>query len=114
VKVSTDPSVVPNIAPNSVNKGAVKPDVSGLQIKAYPNPFQEKVNFRISSATSGKAVLEIYNILGQRMAIIYEGKVDAGVPLDVNYILPSSRNAMLIYKLTMGGKTTTGKIQATK
>jgi len=114
VKVSTDPSVQPNIAPNSVNKNTVKPDISGLQIKAYPNPFQGKVNFRISSATSGKAVLEIYNILGQRLAIIYEGKVDAGVPMDVNYVLPSSRDAMLIYKLTMGGKTTTGKIQSTK
>jgi hypothetical protein len=114
VKETTQPSAQNPVTPNKVNKTTLPPEVSGLQIKAFPNPFQGKVNFRIVSATSGKAVLEIYNVLGQRLAIIYEGKIDAGVPMDVNYILPSSRDAMLIYKLTMGGKTTTGKIQSTK
>jgi hypothetical protein len=101
-----------NNTPNNANKNNLNPDVSSLQIKAFPNPFQGKVNFRIVSATSGKAVLEIYNILGQRLGIIYEGQMNAGVPMDVNYLLPSSRDAMLIYKLTMGGKTITGKIQS--
>ncbi|MDH7460323.1 T9SS type A sorting domain-containing protein [Chitinophagaceae bacterium 26-R-25] len=113
VKETTQPSTQ-NSTPNQVNKNNLNTDVSGLQIKAYPNPFQGKVNFRIVSATSGKAVLEVYNILGQRLAIIYEGKVDAGVPMDVNYLLPSSKDAMLIYKLSIGGKTTTGKIQSIK
>ncbi|MEX6686540.1 hypothetical protein QTN47_03490 [Danxiaibacter flavus] len=100
----------------SVNKdkkvASASKNSSGLQVTAYPNPFQKKVNFRIVSATSGKAVLEVYNISGQKLGNAFEGKLDAGVARDVQYTLPFASNSMLIYKLSVGGKSASGKIQS--
>ncbi len=45
--------------------------VNEVQIKAYPNPFSNKVNFRFVSPVKSKATLEIYNISGQRIALLF-------------------------------------------
>lgn len=44
----------------------------------YPNPFNPSTNIEFSVAKSGNVVLEIYNILGQKVKTLVNEKLDAG------------------------------------
>lgn len=81
-----------------------------LDIKAFPNPFKNTVNFRISSSQTGKARLEIYNSLGQKLGVAYEGFIKAGITQDVQYRVTGTRIPTMIYRLTVNGKSTNGKL----
>jgi hypothetical protein len=86
--------------------------VNEVQIKAYPNPFSDKVNFQFVSPIKGKATLEIYNIFGQRIALLFSGMVDAGISKTVQYTKGRTvASTMLVYKLTVGDKVIQGKVQ---
>src|SRR4030095_4786595 len=86
--------------------------VNEVQIKAYPNPFSDKVNFQFVSPINGKATLEIYNISGQRIALLFSGIVDAGIPKTVQYTKGRTvASTTLVYKLTIGDKVIHGKVQ---
>ncbi len=88
-------------------------DVKELTINAYPNPFLEQLNFRFVSPVSGKAVLEVYNVHGQRLGVVFDGNVTSGVQ---NFARFSNEGAtgILIYKLNVGGQVLTGKVQSMK
>ena len=81
-----------------------------LSLNAYPNPYNSVVNFKFASPKSGKAVLEVFNILGQRVAIVYQGIVSADVPVSVKYNVPFLSRSTLIYKLTVDNKTIRGSV----
>ncbi len=44
----------------------------------YPNPFNPVTTIQFSLEKSGKTVLEIYNILGQKIATLVDGNLNAG------------------------------------
>jgi len=98
----------------ALNKPAIE-TVKEVQIKAYPNPFSDQVSFRFVSPVKGKAILEIYNIGGQRMAVLFNGMVDAGISKTVQYTQgKADAGGTLIYKLTIGDRVLHGKVQALK
>jgi hypothetical protein len=76
-----------------------------LAVKAYPNPYQDKVNFVFTSPVSGKAVLEAYDLTGKKLAVIYTGNVQAGMEQSVIYNVAAGNRVIIIYKLTVGDKT---------
>ena len=84
--------------------------VSNLSVKAYPNPYTSSVNFRFVSPVSGKATLEIYSLLGQRLAIIDKGKIDAGIESSFTYNVPVSNRVPVMYKVTVGTRTFRGTL----
>jgi len=82
---------------------------SQTTLKAYPNPFSDKVKFELTSPVSGKGNLEIYNMLGQRVKTIYHGFISKGTQtFDLN--LPTHQIASLIYVLRIGDKKISGKL----
>jgi len=95
---------------SSVSVGTQSITVSKLSVKTYPNPYSSAVNFSIVSPVSGKAVLEAYNMLGQRVAIIFNGNVDAGIQNNFKYNVPAANRVPLMYKLTIGGQTFRGTL----
>jgi len=88
-------------------------EVTQVTVTAYPNPFQDQLNFRFVSPASGRATLELFNVHGQRLSVLFDGNVSAGV---ANFVRYNSTNAsgMLIYRLTVGGKVLTGKVNSVK
>ncbi len=80
-----------------------------LSVTAYPNPFKSTVKFTIESAVSGQAQLEVYNIVGQRVSIVYSGYLQANRSQVVEYKAPRL-GTNLIYILRVGGKQVTGKL----
>jgi hypothetical protein len=84
-----------------------------LTVSTNPNPFNDKVRFTINSTVSGNAVLNLYDILGVKLATIYQGYLSAGKQI-INYNVPSKIRGTLIYTLTVGKMQTNGKIVRAK
>ena len=79
-----------------------------LDVKAYPNPFTNEVTFRLSSPIAGKGSLETYDLVGRKLAIIFQGNVEANTPKLIKYTVPASYKVPMMYrfsveKLTFGG-----------
>ncbi|MBT5528281.1 MAG: T9SS type A sorting domain-containing protein, partial [Cytophagia bacterium] len=53
-------------------------DEGVMSLKAYPNPFKGMANIEFSVPESGKATVEVYNIVGKRVATLFEGEVEKG------------------------------------
>jgi hypothetical protein len=98
---------------NNVNAAMTSVEVKAPAINAYPNPFKEELNFRFVSPVSGKATLEVFNMHGQRMGVVFDGNVSAGVQNFARFNQVQVAG-MLIYKLSVGGEVLTGKVQAVK
>jgi hypothetical protein len=84
-----------------------------LTVTTNPNPFNDKVTFTINSSVSGNAVLNLYDVMGVKLAVIYQGYISAGKH-GVNYNVPSKFRGTLIYTLTVGNLQTNGKIVRAK
>lgn len=52
------------------------PDVAHLSA-VYPNPFADHGRFEFVVAQSGKVTIEILNVLGQKVATVFEGQLQA-------------------------------------
>lgn len=83
---------------------------SPTSVQAAPNPFTDKVRFTFQSDVSGHGSLEIYNTLGQKIATVYQGYVEAGRQLIKEYTVPVNRRTSLIYVFRVGNQKTTGKL----
>lgn len=82
---------------------------SQTTVKAYPNPFSDKVKFELTSPVAGNGNLEVYNMMGQRVKTIYQGFISSGTQT-FELSLPTRQIASLIYVLRIGDKKITGKL----
>ncbi|RYZ40405.1 MAG: T9SS type A sorting domain-containing protein, partial [Sphingobacteriales bacterium] len=96
----------------SVDEQAGIPEA--LKISTYPNPFRDRIRFVIESPVSGKASLEVFNILGQKVQTVFQGQVTAGISQIVEYSVPPASQGNLMYTLNMNGKRVTGKLMYIK
>ncbi|MVT10311.1 T9SS type A sorting domain-containing protein [Chitinophaga tropicalis] len=87
-----------------------KPSASEkLEVNVYPNPYRDKLIFRFTAPETGKVKLEVYNMLGQQTGQLNYGTVEKGTTHTVEYSIPSTQRTMLIYKLSVGSQSVTGK-----
>jgi hypothetical protein len=82
---------------------------SKTTVKAYPNPFSDRVKFMVTSSAAGNGNLEIYNMMGQKIKTVYQGYIAAGTQT-FELSLPGKQVANLVYVLRVGDKKVTGKI----
>jgi len=78
-------------------------------VKAYPNPFSDRVKFMVTSTVAGKGNLEVYNMMGQKVKTVYQGYIAKGTQT-FELSLPGKQVANLVYVLRIGDKKMTGKI----
>lgn len=78
-------------------------------VRAYPNPFKDSVRFKVNIPVSTEGSLEVVNMLGQRVATVYSGKMEAGLN-EFEVKIPSKQTATLFYVLRTGDKKLTGKL----
>jgi hypothetical protein len=88
----------------------VEQPASDIQVKAFPNPYFSSVNFQFVSPSSGKATLEIYDLMGRKLAVAYEGQVQAGVPVSFTYNIAAKHHVPMVYKLNVGERSSRGKL----
>jgi hypothetical protein len=101
------PCLVTRNAPASAQELVVPTE---LKVAAYPNPFNRSIHFNFVSPVTGKALLEMYDLVGRRIAVVFEGSVDAGMQKAIQYKVNSAQRVPMIYKLTIGDKTSFGKL----
>jgi hypothetical protein len=89
--------------------GAMTTTVSGATVKAYPNPFSDRVKFVVNAPTAGNGALEIYNVMGQKVKTVYQGRINAGNQT-FQLTIPKKQQETLIYMLRVDGKKVTGKL----
>lgn len=51
----------------------------------YPNPFNPSTRVSFTVAKSGPAVLKVYNVIGQEVAVLFNGMAEAGVVTTVTF-----------------------------
>jgi len=78
-------------------------------VKAYPNPFNDHVKFVINSPSAGNGSLDIYNVMGQKVKSVYQGRVLAGNN-SFEVTIPKKDQQTLIYMFRVGDKKVTGKL----
>ena len=83
--------------------------ISKLEVKAYPNPFNDRVKFLVSVPEAGNGSLEVMNMLGQKVKTVFKGQMNAGSQ-SFEMVLPSGRYSTLFYILRINGKQVTGKL----
>jgi hypothetical protein len=79
------------------------------KVTAYPNPFSDRVKFVVTSSVAGQGSLEVYNMLGQKLKTVYQGKIIAGNQT-FDLALPATQRSNLIYVLRVGDTRITGKL----
>ncbi|MAL16647.1 MAG: hypothetical protein CL670_09270 [Balneola sp.] len=83
---------------------SVKPNelVSDFNLSQnYPNPFNPSTNISYSIPSASKVVLEVYNVLGRRVATLVEGNLNAGTHT-TNFDASSLPSGIYYYKLQSG------------
>ncbi len=83
---------------------------SALAIEsAWPNPLRlsssADAGIEFSSAESGRAVLTLRNILGQRVALLFDGAVEAGSRTTVHFNAADLPPGVYLYRLERGVQT---------
>ena len=106
---SAPPSNARVITTNELSSSTNELLLSQTTVKAYPNPFNDRVKFVVSAAQAGKGTLEVFNMLGQKVKTVYQGFLPAGINnFELN--LPGQKNSTLIYRFSMGENQLTGKL----
>jgi hypothetical protein len=88
--------------------------VSKINVLASPNPFTDRIRFTIQAPKAGRATLEVYNMLGQKVGVPFEGMLNAGETRTVEFTAPANHRSNLIYTLRMNGEQVSGKLMSIK
>jgi len=99
---------------NTADKLAGEDITSGLNkdlhLKAYPNPFSDQVNIEFTLAEDSKARLEIVNLEGRVISLIFDGKVNGNEPQSHQFHSGTLANGMYFYRLTTGSDIVNNKM----
>jgi hypothetical protein len=79
-------------------------------VLAAPNPYNDRIHFSVKSPVSGKGSLELYNMLGQQVKVVYRGNIEKGMVHTFEYNVPGAQRSNLIYMFRIGNYKTTGKL----
>jgi hypothetical protein len=75
----------------------------------YPNPFNPSTTILYSVPAAGLARLEVYSILGQRVATLVDGTVEAGKHR-VQFDASGLASGVYFCRLSAGGRSITRRI----
>jgi hypothetical protein len=114
----TQSKVVTDKVISTINEPAIpKPDEpyrivleSPTKVKAVPNPYTDKIRFNLVSGVSGMGILELYNMQGQKIGVVFEGFVQAGREFTKEYVVSGAARTNLVYIFRVGDQKISGKL----
>ena len=84
---------------------------AGFSLKQnYPNPFNPSTTIKFSVETSGRASLEVYNLLGQKMLTLFDEEVEPGRYYVVKLNGQELSSGMYLYRLQSGRRSEIKKL----
>ncbi|RPE08815.1 hypothetical protein EGT74_17450 [Chitinophaga lutea] len=102
-----------NITTLSVSRQAAATttaDEAKMKVTVFPNPYSDVLIFKYVAPQTGMAELTLYNLMGQRMATVQKANVIKGSAQHIQYQVPEYMRVFLIYKLTVGNASASGKV----
>jgi hypothetical protein len=84
-----------------------------LLLQNYPNPFNSSTEIIFSIPSPMTVKLEIYNLMGQKVATLVDGRMDAGRH-SVKWDASLYSSGVYFYKLTAGDKIITKRMTLLK
>ena len=86
-------------------------DGTGLvAIKAYPNPFADRIFFDLQFTAGGIAVLEIFDARGAKLSTLLNEQVEEGRQYRLEYVPQNLAAGILYYRMVTNGQVFNGKI----
>ncbi len=82
-------------------------------LQNYPNPFNPSTTIKFYNNASGSVKLTVFNIRGEVVAKLIDGKMNAGYQT-VEFDGSTLNSGIYFYKLTIGGESITKKMILTK
>jgi len=104
-------SVIVNVTVTDVAE--VAPKVFQL-MQNYPNPFNPSTQLKFSVETTGRAVMKIYNMLGEEVATLFDGTAEAGRYYVATFNATGLATGIYLYRLTADEKTHVRKMLLVK
>ena len=80
----------------------------------YPNPFNPTTEIRFSVGESGRATLEVFNILGQKVATLFDDVAEAGQYYKIKFSAGNFASGVYLYKLQSGARGEVKKLVVLK
>mgnify|MGYP003337418496 CR=1 FL=1 len=79
----------------------------------YPNPFNPSTNINFNLPESGLVTLKVYNLLGQEIAELVNGRMVSGSH-SINFDASGLSSGVYIYRLQAGNQVQTKKMMLIK
>lgn len=79
----------------------------------YPNPFNPSTDIKYSIAESGKVNISVFNLMGQKLAVLVNERKNAG-SYNVKWNAVQMVSGVYYYRLVSGGQTITRKMTLIK
>jgi hypothetical protein len=79
----------------------------------YPNPFNPSTNIKYSVPESGNVKLSVYNLVGEEVAVLVNGNVEAG-NFEVTFDASNLPSGVYLYKLQSANSVQTKKMMLLK
>src|SRR5690606_37865046 len=80
-----------------------------LRLEVVPNPSRGAATVALTVPEPGEVRVALYDVLGRRVAVLYEGPLAAGryeIPLDGARLPPG----VYVVRLTVGGETALARV----
>jgi hypothetical protein len=107
----TEPIEINILSPTSVSNDG--PKVFELQ-QNYPNPFNPSTEIKFSVASTGKTTLEVYNLVGHKVAMLFNEVAEAGHFYTARLDSKGMATGMYFYRLQSGANTEVRKMMLLK
>jgi hypothetical protein len=76
----------------------------------YPDPFNPSTMIQFTVPSDGRAILKVYNMLGQEVATLFDGIAEAGVNHQVQFNASNLASGIYFSRLEFDGKMQTKKM----
>ena len=82
-----------------------------FQISAFPNPTASEITVQYDLKETGRVMVELYGMTGQRVQVLSDGVQQAGAnQLQFNIGNSTLSNGIYLLRVTQNGKSTTRKL----
>ncbi|MDP4116035.1 MAG: choice-of-anchor A family protein [Bacteroidota bacterium] len=109
---STDGKLYFTDSPLSVENSQTVPASFELS-QNYPNPFNPTTKIRVSVPMTTKATLSVYNVLGQKIAVLFSGELKGGIH-EFDFAAKNLSSGIYFYRIESSVFTATKKMVLTK
>ena len=85
-------------------------DVGLNELKVYPNPFTKSANFEFSRDKGCVVSLELFDIVGRKVAVLFEQYIEANQSYRVEFVPDNIATNMIIYRMTFDDEVINGRL----